>query len=81
MADKHPRKKEGFEGQKLIVVPKKVVSGLAKDPIACQAYVTDIGYYPKARFHYMGRATGIQQHILIYCVEGSGWVDVENRRL
>ena len=39
-------------------------------------YVTDIGYYPKARYHYMERAHGAEQNILIYCHEGKGEVTI-----
>lgn len=82
MTGKSLRKKEGFEGQKLIVLPRKIVSDfLERDPITRQAYITDIGYYPKARFHYMTRSGGIAQHILIYCVEGAGWVELDGQRI
>ncbi len=34
MKDKNHRKREGFEGQKLIVLPKKVIADfLTKDPV------------------------------------------------
>jgi AraC-like DNA-binding protein len=81
MKEKIFRKKEGFEGQRLIVLPKKITTDfLMKDPVTRQIYITDIGYYPKARYHYMERASGISQHILIYCVEGSGWIEVNKKR-
>lgn len=76
------RKKEGFDGQKLIVLPRKIITDfLIEDPITRQAYITDIGYYPKALHHYMERPSGISQHILIYCIEGRGWVGVGDERL
>src|ERR1700744_4433351 len=41
------RKRQGFEGQRLIVLPKKVMSDfLTRDPVTRQIYITDIGYYP-----------------------------------
>jgi AraC family transcriptional regulator of arabinose operon len=53
LKEKSPRKREGFEGQRLIVIPKKIVSEfLVKDPVTRQIYITDIGFYPKAMFHY-----------------------------
>lgn len=82
MREKAMRKKEGFEGQKLIVLPRKIITDfLTRDPITRQAYITDIGYYPNALFHYMDRPAGISQHILIYCVEGRGWVELEGGRV
>ena len=75
------RKQEGFEGQRLIVLPKKVISHfLATDKLTRSLYVTDIGYYPKARFHYLERKKGVDQCILIYCVEGKGWIEINKKR-
>lgn len=80
--EKAPRKREGFEGQRLIVVPKKIVSDfLTRDPLTRQVYITDIGYYPKAMYHYAERPGGISQHIVIYCVEGYGWIEVNKKRI
>lgn len=71
------RKKEGFKGQKAIVLPGKVVQACEEAPLIRNLFITDIGFYPKAEFHYRKRAVGISQHILIYCVDGKGWVEVE----
>ena len=82
MARQSSRKKEGFEGQKLIVLPQKIHSGfLMKDAITRQIYITDIGYYPKANQHYIERPNGVNQHIIIYCVEGRGWVTINKKRM
>ena len=79
---KLPRKREGFDGQRLIVLPKKIATDfLTKDPITRQVHITDIGYYPRARFHYVERPHGIGQHIIIYCVEGSGWIEINKRKV
>ncbi|HTD97842.1 MAG TPA: AraC family transcriptional regulator [Mucilaginibacter sp.] len=82
MKNKGPRKREGFEGQRLIVLPKKVISDfLTRDLVTRQIYITDIGYYPKAEFHYAERPAGISQHIIIYCIEGSGWLEISKKRI
>jgi AraC family transcriptional regulator of arabinose operon len=82
LRDKTVRKREGFKGQRLIVLPKKIIMDfLVKDPITKQIYITDIGYYPKAMFHYAERPNGISQHIIIYCSEGFGWVEVNKKRI
>src|ERR1700744_21757 len=66
MKDKNLRKREGFKGQKLILLPKKAIADfLTKDPVTRQIYITDIGYYPKAEFHYVERPAGISQFIII----------------
>jgi AraC-like DNA-binding protein/quercetin dioxygenase-like cupin family protein len=67
-------KKEGFEGQKAIVLPQKVTANCASLKQISNAYITDIGYYPKAKFHYRNRPRSIMQCIIIYCTDGEGWV-------
>ncbi len=80
--EKLPRKRDGFEGQRLIVIPKKIVSEfLVKDPVTRQIYITDIGYYPRAMFHYAERSHGISQNIIIYCIEGYGWIEINKKRI
>jgi AraC-like DNA-binding protein len=73
------RKREGFEGQRAIIVPKKILyTQCETNPIINEAYITNIGYYPKAKYHYCRRPNGIDQHILIYCAEGKGHAQVSN---
>jgi AraC-like DNA-binding protein len=75
------RKKEGFQGQKAIVIPRKILSGkCAQNDIIRMLYVTDIGYYPKAKYHYRERMHGADQHILIYCHEGKGEITIRKDR-
>ena len=75
------RKKEGFQGQRAIVLPKKVIAMQCdSNNIIYDSYITDIGYYPNAVNHYRKRSNGIDQNILIYCVEGKGWVEIEGAR-
>lgn len=82
MQSKTTKKREGFQGQRLIVLPKKVIADfLVRDPITRQIYITDIGYYPKAEFHFAERPAGIGQNIIIYCVEGYGWLEINRKRI
>lgn len=72
------RKKEGFQGQRMIVIPRNILNkNCAKEPVLTPLYITDIGYYPKALFHHRKRAQGADQHILIYCVDGKGTVTIK----
>ena len=70
------KKKEGFKGQRSIVLPDTITGKLRKNPLTRLLYVTDIGYYPKAKFHFRKRPHGVDQHILIYCVDGEGKVEI-----
>jgi AraC-like DNA-binding protein len=42
--------------------------------------VTDIGWYPRAHHHFRERPAGADQHILILCVRGTGWFEIDRRR-
>jgi AraC-like DNA-binding protein len=75
------RKKDGFNGQKAIVLPSKIVRSCDEAPLISNLFVTDIGFYPKAKFHYRERLTGITQNILIYCVDGKGWLKMNDREV
>jgi AraC family transcriptional regulator of arabinose operon len=70
------RKREGFEGQRAIVLPKKILEVCGFTPPVNAVYITDIGFYPRAAYHYRERPSGISQNILIYCTEGRGWLEV-----
>ncbi len=76
---KGTRKRDGFEGQRAITVPKKILYAQCENnPVTKEAYITNIGYYPKARYHYRRRLNGADQHILIYCIEGKGQAQVND---
>ena len=74
------RKREGFAGQRAIVLPKKIQEVCAYTPAINSMSITDIGFYPRAQYHYRERAGGISQNILIYCTEGKGWLQVPSGR-
>lgn len=72
------RKKEGFEGQRAVILPRRILAKYCcTNSLISGAYITDIGYYPKARHHYRERMDGIDQNILIYCLEGQGTVKIK----
>ena len=61
------KKKEGFQGQKAIVIPRPVLHAkCAKHEVVGQLYITDLGYYPKAKFHYRERPHGCTIKIQFY---------------
>ncbi len=73
------RKSDGFNGQKAIVLPEKVIKSYRKSALISAAFITDIGFYPKAKFHYRERERGTAQQILIYCVDGKGWIQIAGK--
>lgn len=67
-------------GERSIVLPHTVMRMIEGDPVASSLFITDIGYYPKAKFHYRQREDAINEYVFIYCVDGKGWYSVKNRR-
>ena len=73
------RKKEGFEGEHAIIIPPKIIKQYRDKPITKEFYITDIGYYPKAKHHYRDRPEGAEENILIHCIEGRGIAIINDR--
>jgi len=75
------KRRDGFEGEKLISLPDSVwKNAIRVNPVLSQLYVTHIGYFPKATNHYRERRNGCPDNILIYCVRGKGWYQVNDKR-
>jgi AraC family transcriptional regulator of arabinose operon len=69
-------KHEGFAGQRLIVVPRPLLTASLQHPLLKQLLPTDAGYYPKAKGHACVRKLGCPEAIFIYCAEGDGWCEI-----
>ncbi len=65
--------KEGFTGERSIVLPPMTIEAELQDPLVSSLYITDIGYYPHAKGHYRERQQPISEYVLIYCMQGEGW--------
>lgn len=65
---------EGFKGEKAIITPYNIRHLQTENPITQKLFVTHIGYYPNARYHFRERENGCPENVLIYCEEGSGWI-------
>jgi AraC family transcriptional regulator, arabinose operon regulatory protein len=74
------KKKDGFPGQLSYVIPDKILELVRKNPMIADLYITDIGYYPQASHHFRERKQGIPQSILIYNIEGKGFITAGNTR-
>jgi AraC family transcriptional regulator of arabinose operon len=68
--------KDGFLGQRMVVLPKAVKKAMRKNAITSPFYVTAIGYYPNASNHHRIRQLGTQEFIFIYCTQGNGFLKI-----
>lgn len=73
-------KKDGFQGERQVVLSPMLVKMQEEDPLTSSLFITDIGYYPKAEHHHRIREKAINQYVLIYCVDGSGFYVVDGKR-
>ena len=69
-------KRDGFPGQRIVVLPRSVVLHAQKQMLTAGLMPTDAGYFPRATGHLRERREGIEQAIFIYCVKGSGWCEL-----
>jgi len=73
-------KPEGFAGQRIVVLPRRVIDHALKQSLLRGLLPTDAGYFPRARHHLRQRPEGVDQAIFIYCVKGRGWCELRGRR-
>lgn len=71
---------DGFERQRLSVVPRPLVEAALIRPVTRRMVVTDAGYFPRAVDHGRHRPRGAAETIIIVCVAGSGWVEAGGQR-
>ncbi|MCY1719983.1 AraC family transcriptional regulator [Prolixibacteraceae bacterium Z1-6] len=71
-------KKDRFFGDRSVVLSKKQLKSIKINPIINDLYISDIGFYPNAKNHFRIRRKGIEEHILMYCVDGSGFIQISD---
>ena len=70
------QKGDGFPGQRIVVLPRSVISHAQKQTLTAGLLPTDAGYFPRAAGHLRERSEAVDQAIFIYCVKGSGWCEL-----
>ena len=74
------KKTDGFSNEKLLILPMDIVNESSCNSLVKNLYITDIGFYPHAQYHYRERKEGSEHNILIYCVKGEGFVEIDGER-
>lgn len=72
---------DGFEHQRLCVVPRPMVETALAHPVTRRLVVTDAGYFPDARDHVRVRPHGAEEAVLMVCLTGAGWVQVNGEQV
>ena len=77
---KPSQKGEGFPGQRIVVLPRAVLSQARHQPLLRGLLPTDVGYFPRAKGHFRERKQGVDQAIFIHCARGRGWCELGGTR-
>jgi AraC family transcriptional regulator, arabinose operon regulatory protein len=71
---------EDIDHPRVSVLPRPLVAEALRKPVTRRLLVTDVGWFERAGHHVIRRANGSDQSIVILCVEGSGWVELNGAR-
>ena len=75
-----PQKGDGFPGQRIVALPRRVIDHAMRQPLLSNLIPTASGFFPKAAGHLRERTAGVDQAILIYCTQGAGWCELAGQR-
>lgn len=70
-----------IRGERIVMISPSLINDLKTHELGKELYIKNIGFYPRA--YYAGHEAGkndSNDYILIYCMDGKGFVDVENNR-
>ncbi|GIP69851.1 AraC family transcriptional regulator [Lactiplantibacillus pentosus] len=70
---------EDFDNEYLFVLPKTFIKTLVTAPITSNLYVTNLGFFPNAEYHYVSREHGAEEWIIIFCTGGSGSATINHK--
>ncbi|ANE51409.1 AraC family transcriptional regulator [Flavisolibacter tropicus] len=75
------RRRDGFVGEKQILIPKTIIhKHITKNDFLHSLFITSIGYFPNALYHYRERKNGCEDYILLYSLAGKGNIEIGNER-
>ncbi|MEO7312831.1 MAG: AraC family transcriptional regulator [Chitinophagaceae bacterium] len=68
-------------GRQRIEIPRTILkSRVQNNPMLMHLHICSIGFYPKAKEHYTFRKKGLPENLIVYCVDGNGWFQIEGQR-
>jgi len=71
-----PKIKDGFLGQTMTVLSPEKKREIADHAFLHNLFPDAAGYFPNAKHHNRSRKNGINEYILLYCIEGEGWIRI-----
>ncbi|HIY56880.1 MAG TPA: AraC family transcriptional regulator [Candidatus Tetragenococcus pullicola] len=74
------KKKDGFRNERHVIFSSEINQKISNHPLIEGNYISEVGYYPSAKYHYRERTSGTSEYILIYCLDGAGNIEVDNKK-
>lgn len=68
------RKKDGFSNERYVIFPTMNFPNYLAHPLVEHTYANELGYYPRAKYHYRERLDGADDAIIFFCQEGQGTI-------
>lgn len=75
-----PKIELGFTGERFIYIPIAMIDMIESSPLTNDLYLYSMGYFSRAKYHYINRPEGCDEFLFIYCREGKGWVELYGKR-
>ncbi len=70
------KRRDGFLGEKQINIPKQVLNKFVRrKAFMGSLFLTHIGYFPNATYHFRERKNGCEDYILLYSLGGKGYIE------
>lgn len=73
-------RKEGFAGQRIVVLPDSVVAEGQSSPLLRSMMPVSAGFFPHAEGHLVERSEPLSEVVLMACISGRGWVRIGDGR-
>lgn len=75
------KKEDGFKDERYISLPIANLPTYLNHPLVNHTYVTELGFYPSAKYHFRERFEGSNETIMIYCLEGEGTLEFKENKI
>lgn len=72
------KRREGFPGQRLVIIPPNIVDYSESQPIIRDLLITHIGAFSATAHHHVERNNGTSQFVLIGCLSGQGQCTIQD---
>jgi AraC-like DNA-binding protein len=74
-------KREGFPKERIVRLTSTILDSCQHEALTKGVYPSSLGHFPEANDHLVERPEGLNNHLLIFCVFGKGFLKCHNQTL